>query len=36
MATKLPQTPVDHLGQIFCDADLYFTGKDGYKSNAER
>mgnify|MGYP001206619349 CR=1 FL=1 len=36
MATRLPQTPVDHLGQILCDADLYFTGKEGYKSNADR
>ncbi len=36
MATRLPQTPVDHLGQILCDADLYFKGKEGYKANADR
>lgn len=36
MATRLPQTPVDHLGQILCDADLFFTGKEGYRSNADK
>lgn len=34
MATRLPQTPADLLGQILCDADLYFQGKAGYAENA--
>lgn len=36
MATRLPQTPVDHLGQILCDADLFYIGKEGYAANAEK
>lgn len=36
MATRLPQSPVDHLGQILCDADLFYIGKDGYAGNAEK
>ncbi|MBL7724788.1 MAG: YitT family protein [Chitinophagaceae bacterium] len=36
MATRLPQTPVDHLGEILCDADLFYIGKEGYNANAER
>ena len=35
MATKLPQTPVDHLGQLLCDADLYYLGGNQYAANAE-
>lgn len=35
MATKLPQTPVDHLGEILADADLYYLGTNNYKVNAE-
>jgi len=34
MATRLPQTPVDHLGEILCDADLFYIGKEGYAANA--
>jgi uncharacterized membrane-anchored protein YitT (DUF2179 family) len=34
MATHLPQTPTDHLGEILCDADLFYIGKDDYKGNA--
>ncbi|HRF18444.1 MAG TPA: hypothetical protein PK977_09755, partial [Chitinophagaceae bacterium] len=34
--TRLPQTPVNHLGQILCDADLFYIGKDGYAANAEK
>lgn len=34
MATRLPQTPVDKLGQILCDADLFYIGKEGYAANA--
>lgn len=36
MATKLPQTPTDHLGQILCDADLYYLGTDQYGIYAEK
>lgn len=36
MATRLPQTPVDHLGQILCDADLFYIGKEGYAANADK
>jgi uncharacterized membrane-anchored protein YitT (DUF2179 family)/predicted metal-dependent HD superfamily phosphohydrolase len=36
MATRLPQTPQDHLGQILADADLYYLGKNAYKENATR
>jgi len=35
MATKLPQTPHDHLSQILCDADLFYLGTDDYKKTAE-
>ncbi|HUR67314.1 MAG TPA: YitT family protein [Chitinophagaceae bacterium] len=35
MATHLPQNPADHLGQILCDADLFYIGKKGYQANAE-
>lgn len=30
MATKLPQTPLDHYGQILCDADLFYLGTDSF------
>lgn len=36
MATRLPQTPVDTLGEILCDADLFYIGKKGYDNNAEK
>jgi uncharacterized membrane-anchored protein YitT (DUF2179 family)/predicted metal-dependent HD superfamily phosphohydrolase len=36
MATRLPQTPVDHLGQILCDADLFYLGREGYAANADK
>lgn len=36
MATKLPQTPLDHLSRILCDADLFYLGGDEYRSNAKR
>jgi uncharacterized membrane-anchored protein YitT (DUF2179 family)/predicted metal-dependent HD superfamily phosphohydrolase len=36
MATRLPQSPGDHLGQILCDADLFYNGKAGYAANAEK
>ena len=35
MATRLPQTPKDHLGQIMADADLYYLGGDAYQPNAK-
>jgi predicted metal-dependent HD superfamily phosphohydrolase len=30
MATKIPQTPVDHYGEILCDADLFYLGTDDF------
>lgn len=36
MATKLPQTPVNELGKILCDADLYYIGHEMYEVNAEK
>ena len=36
MATKIPQTPKSKLGQILCDADLYYLGTDDYGSLAEK
>jgi uncharacterized membrane-anchored protein YitT (DUF2179 family)/predicted metal-dependent HD superfamily phosphohydrolase len=35
MATRLPQSPTDHLSEILCDADLFYIGKQGYQANAE-
>jgi uncharacterized membrane-anchored protein YitT (DUF2179 family)/predicted metal-dependent HD superfamily phosphohydrolase len=36
MATRLPQTPVNRLGEILCDADLFYLGTDDYGINAEK
>jgi uncharacterized membrane-anchored protein YitT (DUF2179 family)/predicted metal-dependent HD superfamily phosphohydrolase len=36
MATKLPQTPNDHMAQVLCDADLYYLGTDHYTSDAKK
>ncbi|MFZ9388323.1 MAG: YitT family protein [Chitinophagaceae bacterium] len=36
VATKLPQNPQDRLGEILCDADLYYFGEEGYAANASR
>lgn len=30
MATKIPQSPKDHLGQILADADLDYLGRDDF------
>jgi predicted metal-dependent HD superfamily phosphohydrolase len=30
MATKIPQTPLNHLQKIICDADLDYLGRDDY------
>jgi uncharacterized protein len=30
MATKLPQSPQDHLEEILCDADLDYLGRDDF------
>ena len=30
MATRLPQTPADKLGEILCDADLSYLGEEDY------
>ena len=32
MATKIPQTPHNHLEEIICDADLDYLGRDDYDS----
>jgi predicted metal-dependent HD superfamily phosphohydrolase len=34
MATKIPQSPKNHLEQIICDADLDYLGRDDYDSNS--
>lgn len=36
MATRLPQSPADHLGEILCDADLYYKNKEIYVANANK
>ena len=36
MATKLPQTPTDHLGEILGDADLYYLGTPEYTFFADK
>ncbi|MCA6440722.1 MAG: YitT family protein [Chitinophagaceae bacterium] len=36
MATKLPQSPKDHLAKILCDADLYYLGGPDYTANADK
>ena len=36
MATRLPQTPLDKLSQVLCDADLYYLGTNNYKLYSER
>ena len=36
MATRLPQSPADHLSEILCDADLFYLGKDDYSATAEK
>jgi uncharacterized protein len=30
MATKIPQTPTSHLGEILCDADLDYLGRSDF------
>jgi len=30
MATKMPQSPHDHLGRIICDADLDYLGRNDF------
>jgi len=35
MATKIPQTPTNFLGEILCDADLYYLGTTNYELIAE-
>lgn len=36
MATKLPQTPNNHLERVLCDADLYYLGTENYAAGAEK
>lgn len=32
MATQMPQNPHNHLGQIICDADLDYLGRNDFLS----
>ncbi len=34
MATKIPQSPKNHVEQIICDADLDYLGRDDYAFNS--
>ncbi len=36
MATKIPQSPVNKLSTILCDADLFYLGTDDYGAMAEK
>jgi uncharacterized membrane-anchored protein YitT (DUF2179 family)/predicted metal-dependent HD superfamily phosphohydrolase len=36
MATKLPQSPKNHLDELLCDADLSYLGTSEYEKYAER
>ncbi|TMI69395.1 MAG: DUF2179 domain-containing protein [Bacteroidetes bacterium] len=36
MATKLPQTALDHLSGALCDADLFYLGTDDYNAEAAK
>ena len=36
MATKVPQSPVNHLSKILCDADLHYLGGEHYLTNSEK
>lgn len=36
MATKIPQTPLNHLSEILCDADLDYLGRDDFFTIGQR
>ncbi|MEO6583752.1 MAG: YitT family protein [Ferruginibacter sp.] len=36
MATKIPQSPASHLGEVLCDADLYYLGGNHYSTTVEK
>ena len=36
MATKIPQTPKNHLEKIICDADLDYLGRDDFSSISKK
>ncbi len=36
MATRMPQTPVDKLSELLCDADLLYLGGKSYTETAEQ
>ncbi len=36
MATRIPQQPKNKLGEVLCDADLYYLGTDKYFIGAEK
>ncbi len=35
MATRIPQTPLDKLGEMLCDADLDYLGRDDFQPISE-
>ncbi|RZJ30952.1 MAG: DUF2179 domain-containing protein [Flavobacterium sp.] len=36
LATRLPQSPKNHLAEVLCDADLYYLGTPDYEKYAEQ
>jgi len=36
IVTKIPQQPKDKLGEVLCDADLYYLGTDKYFTGADK
>jgi uncharacterized membrane-anchored protein YitT (DUF2179 family)/predicted metal-dependent HD superfamily phosphohydrolase len=36
IATQLPQNPTDRLGEVLCDADLYYILEKNYAANADK
>lgn len=35
MSTRIPQSPANRLGEVLCDADLYYLGGEDYFEKAE-
>ena len=36
MATRVPQSPINHLGEILADADLFYLGTENYSEYADK
>ena len=36
MATRIPQNPQDHLGQILCDSDLFYFGGNDFDKHSNK